>query len=69
MKNTKLIANIQKRMDQCRRLAAGMTDERTAKTLRDISICDGRRQQSTAFCFGMVGIREKHGRAPHHELH
>lgn len=37
MNRAQLIANIQGRVDQCRRLAAATTDPRTAKILRDMA--------------------------------
>jgi hypothetical protein len=37
MDRARLIANIQGRMEQCRRLAAATTDVRTAKILRDMA--------------------------------
>jgi hypothetical protein len=37
MDKAQLVANIQSRMDQCRRLAAATTDARTAQVLRDMA--------------------------------
>jgi hypothetical protein len=37
MKNAEIIAKIQAKVDQCRRLAEGTTDPRTALTLRGMA--------------------------------